>query len=255
MLHRFNLSEGFRPIGSLGFDAAGNIYGAAMGGGPSGSGSVYKLTHSGSGYTSSVLYGFPNTSGPTGVALDQAGNVYGSVRGLGGRDYGSVFELSPSGSGWTQRTLYTFQYHDDGGFPAGGLIIGPQGNLYGTVSGGGSGSGGTVFQMSPAGGGGWTHTTLYDLAGMEGPQDNLALDANGNLYGTAFGNGAFQKGCVFKLTPVNGGWVYTDLHDFTGGDDGEFPFSNVVIDAQGNLYGTASAGGTNFAGVVWKITP
>jgi uncharacterized repeat protein (TIGR03803 family) len=107
--------------------------------------------------------------------------------------------------------------------------------------------------MSPDGHGGWTHTTLADLDGTEGSQASLAMDAAGSLYGTTFGNGAQQKGNVFKLTKNGGTWTYTSLHDFTGGSDGAYPFSSVVIDAQGNLYGTASSGGAHGLGVVWKI--
>lgn len=66
---------------------------------------------------------------------------------------------------------------------------------------------------------------------------------------------AFQKGSVFKLTPSNGSWTYTSLHDFTGGTDGANPTSNVVFDASGNLYGTAYGGGGYGDGVVWEITP
>ena len=60
---------------------------------------------------------------------------------------------------------------------------------------------------------------------------------------------------MFKLTPSNGGWTYTSLHDFTNGSDGSYPYSNLVFDARGNLYGTASAGGANGLGVVFKIAP
>jgi uncharacterized repeat protein (TIGR03803 family) len=80
------------------------------------------------------------------------------------------------------------------------------------------------------------------------------MDAAGNLYGTTYRDGAGQDGSVFKLAPGNGGWTYTDLHDFMGGSDGAFPISNVALDAAGNLYGTASAGGANGYGVVWEIT-
>ena len=59
---------------------------------------------------------------------------------------------------------------------------------------------------------------------------------------------------VFKLTPSDGNWMYTSLHDFTGGNDGANPSSNVVFDAKGNLYGTVN-GGSQGVGVVWEITP
>src|SRR5208282_218554 len=76
-----------------------------------------------------------------------------------------------------------------------------------------------------------------------------------NLYGTTVCDGANNAGSVFKLTPSGNSWTYTSLHDFTGGSDGGKPYCNVVLDANGNLYGTASVGGTQGVGVVWEITP
>ncbi len=81
------------------------------------------------------------------------------------------------------------------------------------------------------------------------------MDGAGNLYGTTGCDGLYESGNVFKLTPSKGGWTYTSLHDFTGGSDGGSPFSNVIFDAVGNLYGTAYAGGSHGVGVVWEIMP
>ena len=114
--------------------------------------------------------------------------------------------------------------------------------------------GGTVYELSPSTGG-WTFTTLYSLPGSDGSYANLTMDAAGNLYGTTFGDGAYGHGNVFKLTPSNASWTYTSLYDFTGGSDGSGSWSNVTLDANGNLYGTTYAGGINGLGVVWKITP
>jgi uncharacterized repeat protein (TIGR03803 family) len=69
------------------------------------------------------------------------------------------------------------------------------------------------------------------------------MDAVGNLYGTTYTDGAYQFGSVFKLTPRNGGWTYTSLHDFTDGDDGDLPFGGPTMDGNGNLYGTTTTGG------------
>ena len=84
----------------------------------------------------------------------------------------------------------------------------------------------------------------------------LLFDQAGNLYGTTFADGANGWGSVFKLTPSMGGWTYTSLHDFTGGSDGGYPVGNLVFDANGNLYGTASIGGTGHwcCGVIFKIS-
>jgi uncharacterized repeat protein (TIGR03803 family) len=81
------------------------------------------------------------------------------------------------------------------------------------------------------------------------------MDVAGNLYGTTKCDGADNAGSVFKLTLSGNSWTYTSLYDFTGGSDGANPICNVVFDANGNLCGTASAGGAYGYGVVWEITP
>jgi uncharacterized repeat protein (TIGR03803 family) len=81
------------------------------------------------------------------------------------------------------------------------------------------------------------------------------MDSEGSLYGTTYCDGAYGQGSVFKLTHINGNWTFTTLYSFTGHSDGEYPLSNVVIDADGHLYGTTQYGGPHGAGVVWEITP
>ena len=124
-----------------------------------GYGVVYELTPSGSGWTESVLYSFSGSDGAhpyNGVIFDNAGNLYGTTQagGLGG--YGTVFELMHSRTGWTENVLYNFQGGSDGGYPYAGLIFDQSGNLYGATSNGGSGGGGTVFELTPSGTGSWT---------------------------------------------------------------------------------------------------
>lgn len=82
------------------------------------------------------------------------------------------------------------------------------------------------------------------------------MDASGNLYGTTRANGYLGTGdgLVYKLTPSSGTWTETVLHYFEG-SDGQFPSGSVLIDANGNLYGTTSYGGAYDNGVVWEITP
>jgi uncharacterized repeat protein (TIGR03803 family) len=147
--------------------------------------------------------------------------------------------------------------------PAGGLIFGPSGDLYGTTASGGEGGGGTVFQLTPSNGS-WTLETLHSFSGTIGPSATLAMDGVGNLYGTTGSDGAYEQGNVFELKPSSGGWTYTSLHDFCSAPrciDGAASQSNVIFDRNGNLYGTAVYGGaiTNSEffnnGVVWEITP
>lgn len=139
----------------------------------------------------------------------------------------------------------------------GGLIFDSAGNLYGSTSYGGSGGGGTIFELSPSSGG-WALSTLCSFGngppGSFGPQSALTLDAAGNLYGTTYGNGSFFDGMAFKATRSGSNWTCTDLFDFNG-DFGLFPIGGVTVDANGNLYGTASETESHDSGVVWEITP
>jgi uncharacterized repeat protein (TIGR03803 family) len=258
VLYRFTGgSDGANPDGDLVFDQAGNIYGVTLKGGD-GYGVVYELTRSGGGWTQSVLHTFEQGSGGThptaGVIFDKTGNLYGTAA-FGGLGYGVVFQLTPSGSGWTENVLYTFTGGNDGGAPIGGLIFDNSGNLYGSTFQNGVGSGGTAFELMFQSGK-WTFELLHSFAGTSGcgPQASLAFDQAGSLYGTTLCDGTNGQGSVFELTPSNGTWTYTSLHDFAGSEGG-FPFSNVVFDANGNIYGTASEGGADGVGVVFQITP
>lgn len=260
-----NGAVGRDPSGDLLLDQAGDIFGSA--------GVVYELMPSNGGWTESVLNQFAGGSGGSnpngGLIADATGNLYGTTSEGGsmgcymGGGCGVVFKLTPSNGSWTETVLYTFTGGSDGGSPYSGLVFDQSGNLYGTTSRYGAGGGGTVFELSPSSGGGWDFSVLYSFMGSGscGPAASLASDASGNLYGTTVCGGANSKGNVFKLTRSGSGWTYNSLHDFTGGTDGALPYSNVIFDSVGSLYGTASAGGfvprcEGFGcGVVWKITP
>jgi uncharacterized repeat protein (TIGR03803 family) len=256
------------------FDAAGNLYGTTFNGGSSlcsgGCGVVYKMTKTNGTWNETVLYSFTSgTDGShpwSGVTLDSAGNLYGTTTAAGTYGYGTIFKLTPSGGGYTFSTLYAFHGQTDGGVPFSGLTFDASGNLYGATSTYGSGNGGTIYKLTPSGGG-WNFSTAYTFSGPSGgfnpgPVANLTFDAQGNIYGTTHLDGASNYGSVFKLTPNGGGWNYTSLHDFTGGLDGGYPRCAVSFDSSGNMYGTASEGGSGnpvncvgSCGVVWQITP
>ncbi|MEJ0047821.1 MAG: choice-of-anchor tandem repeat GloVer-containing protein [Rhodospirillales bacterium] len=139
--------------------------------------------------------------------------------------------------------------------PTGGLIEDSAGNLYGATESAGANGGGTVFELSPTANS-WTLKVLADLpAGAGGPVAALTMDAAGNLYGTNYMNGANGVGSVFKLTNVSGSWKYQVLHDFAGAAGGSYPGGGVVLDSNGNLFGTAGSGGAYGWGVAYEITP
>ncbi len=107
-----------------------------------------------------------------------------------------------------------------------------------------------------------TENVLYDFSGSSdgsGPSAPLTPDGKGNFYGTTScggsGNGCVGFGTVFELSPVAGGWNENVLYGFFGGADGSDPASDLVLDSAGNIYGTATYGGTNGGGVVFKLTP
>lgn len=253
VLHTFTgkNGDGDQPLyGPLIFDPSGNLYGTTQFGGTSYLGVVYEETPYGNGWIENVLYSFGlPTNGPlSGVVRDTAGNLYGTTA-----DGGAVFELSPSGSGWVATILHTFT-GKDGLLAYGGLVMDAAGNLYGGASDGGKYYNGDVYELTPSNGT-WAFQVIYNFSGGgPGPYDTLTLDAAGNLYGTTFGGGSNDAGTVFKLTPSNGSWTYTDLHDFDFRTD-YFPYGSVTIDANGNLFGTASQSGANGYGAVWEITP
>ena len=225
-----------------------------------------------------VLHSFhnrPANQAVAGLVFDSAGNLYGTTA-FGGRAQcfagcGTVYKLTPiSGGGWSYRVIYAFHGGHDGASPTGTLTLDLAGNLYGTTQGGGSnawsGGCGTVFELAPSSGGGWTENVLYRFSGTNGqqPYAGLTLDAAGNIYGTTFvgGSGNCLGGCgvAFELTPSGGQWNETVLYNFTGGNDGAAPVAPMIFDANGNLYGTASTGGVGSCGgatcgVVFELTP
>ncbi|MGD0361699.1 MAG: choice-of-anchor tandem repeat GloVer-containing protein [Bryobacteraceae bacterium] len=150
----------------------------------------------------------------------------------------------------TETVIHTFGSFPIGANPYGNLAEDPAGNLYGTAYQGGTVSLGTVFKLGKPG-----YKLLHSFTGgTDGatPYAGVALDSAGNLYGTTFGGGASGKGVVYK---VSASGQETVLYAFTGGADGGSPYAGVVLDAAGNLYGTAYYGGTANAGVVYKVSP
>jgi uncharacterized repeat protein (TIGR03803 family) len=209
-----------------------------------------------------VLYTFTGETdggGPeAGLIRDTDGNLYGTT--VNGGDYtycscGVVFRVSKTG---VETVLFTFTGDQDtggpdGAWPAGTLARDAAGNLYGTTSGGGLYLYwlGVAFKLDPTG----KETVLHRYKGPDGAAPlGLMRDAAGNLYGvTPFSSGncgGYGCGVVYRLNRTGGETV---LHRFSGGTDGAFPFGDLLRDAKGNLYGTASIGGDYDQGVAFKL--
>jgi uncharacterized repeat protein (TIGR03803 family) len=249
VLYRFtNGADGAIPeYGDLIFDSAGSIYGTTSGSNTS-LGSVFELSKSGGTWTETTLHTFSGGSDGQfplgGVILDKLGNLYGTTE-------TTVFELSPSDGGWTETVIQTFDGQNEGFSSEAGVVFDAAGNLYGDVDIEGPGGIGSIFQMTPSDGS-WNLQVIQDNGELVGT--NLSFDAAGNLYGARI-SGRGDDGEAFKMSLVDGSWTYTLLHTFSGGDQGDSPYEGMVMDANGNLWGTTSGGGAHNYGVVYEITP
>lgn len=222
-------------------------------------------------------------AGPeAGVTMDAAGNLYGTTNTGGTNGLGVVFKLARRNSGWVVSPLHGFpSSQSDGLFPTAGITIGGDGSLYGTTFEGGNYTlgcveygCGIVFQLRPPASVcktalcPWTETILHAFSG-DGEDGNLpgngslVFDPSGNLYGTTiYGGGGSGQGSVYELSPSHGSWTETILHGFNRSPDGSVPYSGVIFDSSGNLYGTTIDEGNNGGscgqsgcGVVYEITP
>ena len=202
-LYEFHDTDGNYPIGGVTFDAAGNLYGTAIGGGNNDMGLVYELTPVANGFwTQTILHAFQRSDGdaPVGpLTKDASGNLYGVTKGGGANMGGTVFEVSPPG---TFQTLYNLSINFFGGGANGGLLLDSAGNIYGTTLAGGINGDGIVFKLALVNGA-WTFTDLHDFDIFDGqyPNGGLVFDTSGSIYGTAGYGGSIGRGTAWKLTP------------------------------------------------------
>jgi uncharacterized repeat protein (TIGR03803 family) len=283
VLYNFKAGDGGVSAGLI-FDAQGNLYGMTNRGG-NGYGSIFELSPAGDGtWTENDIYRFSGSETdpiyPYGVlAIDAQGNLYGTTEILAGGGFGTVFELSPPPDptlpGWRLSVLYNFYgppqseaFPADGAYPMAGVTFDTTGNLYGTTETGGMvpiglPGDGTVFEMSPAAGGGWTEKLLYSFDQNDGtggrvPEAGLIFDAQGNLYSTTTIDGANGSGTVYELSPAAGGsWTEKPLYAFPAITTNPYSVShaNLVFDAKGNLYGVNPNGGAYSLGAIFELSP
>ena len=244
-VHRFDNTDGAIP-GGLGQATNGSLYGTTFYGGAHSDGTVFQISSTGK---LTTLYNFCSQTNCTDGAyptsrlvLGANGNFYGVTYGGGANQFGSVFEITPSG---VLTTLYSFcsQTNCTDGSRPGVLGLGSSGNFYGVTASGGANTGGTVFEITPAG----KLSTIYSFCSQtncrDGEQPTALVQAvDGMLYGTTYQGGANSRGTFFKITP-NGG--LQTLYSFcaqTSCADGSAP-NGLMQATDGNFYGTTSDGG------------
>ena len=266
-------ADGAGPYAGVVLDQKGNLYGTTTSGGNpqacngAGCGVVFRLTPAGkeSIYSFCSQQGCPDGAQPdAGVVFDHNGNLYGTTYAGGAYGFGTVFRITPEGK---ETVLYSFcAEHEclDGEGPYAGVVLDGEGNIYGTTSAGGAFLDGTVFKLNPEGKETVLHSFCGQLCGEDGiePDAGLVFDQKGNLYGTTVlggsGSGLLGNGTVFKLTPEGNETVLYSFCSVANCTDGSSPYSSLVLDRNGNLYGTTSAGGIGGqfgSGGVFKLTP
>ncbi len=203
------------------------------------------------------LYSFksnPDGANPyAGLVQGTNGLFYGTSQVGGSNGYGSIFDVSSNGA---YNELYAFKgekganlTNADGATPSCALVLGTNGNFYGTARGGGTNGFGTVFQITHQG----KMTVFYSFSNAvdgDAPRASLLQFTNGNLYGTASFGGSNGYGTVFQVTAAG---KVTPIYSFTNGIDGATPEAALIKGTDGKLYGTCTAGGANGSGTLFKI--
>ena len=203
--------------------------------------------------------------------MDQQGNLYGVTK-FGAPFQGTAYRLTPGQSGWTETALHKFPTgNNDGTYPVGIPTLDVQGNLFGVTGDGGEAGLGTIWELSPGKGRAWSETVLFSFAEGGTSQPNapyagVILDVNGNLYGTTVEGGSgcegFGCGAVYRFSPKRR--ELSELLDF-GTTTTNSPESPLLMDKEGNLYGTTTSGGAVGApncqfvlpgcGSVYRVSP
>jgi uncharacterized repeat protein (TIGR03803 family) len=212
--------------------------------------------------TEKVLWNFEGGSDGSGpwsnyFISDAKGNLYAATAAGGTYSSGTVFMLSPAGK---ETVLYEFkgQANADGAGPHGRLAFDANGNLYGTTQGGGTNGTGSVYELSPKSGGGWTEKVIYSFSagGADGnsPSAGMTIAPDGTMYSTTPDGGTFGGGVIFSMKKTSKGWKQTVIHSINFPSEGGFPYEGLMRDAAGNLYGVAPSGGTAGYGVVYRLS-
>ena len=253
--------------GSLIADANGDLFGTTKFS-LYDSGTVFEIAKTAGGYASAptTLVSFNVSDGrqpEAGLIADSHGDLFGTTARGGGANgtvgNGTVFEIAKTAGGYASAPTTLVRFNaTDGDFPTGSLLADVHGDLFGTTEGGGATGDGIVFEIvkTPTGYAS-NPTTLVSFNDADGssPDGGLLADAHGDLFGTTELGGANDDGTVFEIKKTAAGYASTPttLVSFNSAD-GASPLSGLIADADGDLFGTTSAGGANNDGTVFEMT-
>ena len=260
-LFNFDWIDEYYPMSGLIADANGDLYGTTSSGGAGSLGTVFELakTNTGNASMPTVLVNFdgPNGAIPeSSLIADASGDLFGTTL-AGAIGGGTVFEIAKTTSGYASTPTNLVIFGAGGGGSVGGLAADSKGDLFGTTQFGGASGYGTVFEIAKTSTGcNATPITLVSFNGTDGkfPHSGLIIDANGDLFGAARFGGSSGYGTIFEIVNTASGYASTPTILVTFNyADGAFPMGALIADANGNLFGTTSGGGTVGDGTVFEI--
>jgi uncharacterized repeat protein (TIGR03803 family) len=265
-LVKFNGTDGSAPEGGVVMDGNGNLFGTTVTGGGTDSsvaGTVFELALIGGVYTLKTLATFsapngddsaaPNGADPNGnLLLDGNGDLFGQTTTGGPNGGGTLFELVKSGSNYALTVAAPFTNVSE---PYGGnIVMDTSGNIFGTESMRNASGNGNIFEFKKNIGG----YTLTDIADFNGttdgsePLSGIVADSHGDLYGSTASGGEFGNGTVYELIKSGSNYAIKTLVSL---DDAAGNLcANIVVDGNGNIYGTTAMGGTSNVGAVFEVT-
>jgi len=275
--------QGPNPTGKLVRDVNGNLYGTTFWGGRHGFGMAFELiprtehhpwrlvklhnfcaaADCADGKNPQAALSYQGAA--TGVPYDGVSPLYGTTTLGGAQGGGVVFQLTPgSDKRDKEKVLYSFCRQTacvDGRAPAADVVVDAQGDLYGTTPVGGAFNTGTVFELSPKPNG-YREVVLHSFCAVvtcsdgNTPFDGVIMNTAGDLLGAASTGGRLGRGTLFKLTPNGASSAYSVLYDFCAApncNDGQVPFGDLVLDADGDIFGTTAYGGDGSLGTLFEL--
>jgi uncharacterized repeat protein (TIGR03803 family) len=264
ILYSFAGPDGKNPDARLLRDKSGTLYGTSAVGGGAHQGTVYALTQRKDGsWKETVLHSFAGKNDGNGawggLIKDRKGVLYGITLAGGGQacQCGTAFALSETAGTWSESVIHAFA-RTDGDTPVGELEQDSSGNLYGVTLSGGKNDGGTIFELSRAGGS-WNETILYNFCSTGGlgsctdgeMPKGIRMDSSGVIFGTTQLGGDNGDGTIFELSNSGGTWKLSVLYNYESFDA---PTGRLVEDSSGALYGaTYEGGGGASCGNIFKF--